>query len=94
LDIVGVDFDRRVRWHKLPVVSHGQFACCPRTIHHHRSQNPETNMVTILIIILILMLIGAFPAWPHATSWGYGPFGGIGVILVIVIIVLLLRGGL
>jgi Protein of unknown function (DUF3309) len=45
---------------------------------------------TILIIILILVLLGAVPAWPYATNWGYGPSGIIGVILVIVAIFALL----
>ena len=48
---------------------------------------------TILLIILILMLIGAFPAWPHSRSWGYGPSGGLGLV-VIIIIVLLVMGRL
>jgi hypothetical protein len=48
---------------------------------------------TILLIVLILMLIGAFPAWPHSRSWGYGPSGGLGLV-VIIIIVLLLMGRL
>jgi hypothetical protein len=46
---------------------------------------------TILIIILILILIGAFPAWPHSSGWGYGPSGVVGLILIILLI-LLLRG--
>jgi Protein of unknown function (DUF3309) len=45
---------------------------------------------TILLIILILVLIGAFPAWPHSRSWGYGPSGGLGVIVVILIVLLLM----
>ena len=43
-------------------------------------------MRTILIIILILLLIGAFPAWPYSTGWGYYPAGGIGLVLLILII--------
>ncbi|CAN5511478.1 MAG: DUF3309 family protein [Chthoniobacterales bacterium] len=46
-------------------------------------------MGTILIIILILLLIGAFPAWPYSSSWGYFPTGGIGLILLIVLILVL-----
>jgi len=45
---------------------------------------------TILIIILILALIGAFPAWPHSSGWGYYPSGGIGLVLLILIILLLM----
>jgi hypothetical protein len=47
-------------------------------------------MRTILLIILILLLIGAFPAWPYSSGWGYYPAGGIGLILLIVIILALL----
>jgi hypothetical protein len=47
-------------------------------------------ITTILIIILILALIGAFPTWPHARNWGYGPSGLLGVILVVVLILLLM----
>ena len=36
-------------------------------------------MSTILLVILILFLVGALPAWPHSTNWGYGPSGGLGV---------------
>lgn len=46
-------------------------------------------MGTILIIILILLLVGAFPAWPYSSSWGYVPTGGIGLILLIVLILVL-----
>jgi len=44
---------------------------------------------TVLLVVLILLLIGAFPAWPHSRSWGYGPSGITGVILIILIILLL-----
>jgi hypothetical protein len=45
---------------------------------------------TILIIVLILLLVGALPAWPHSSGWGYGPTGGLGLLLVVVIILLVL----
>lgn len=48
-------------------------------------------MRAILLIILILLLIGALPAWPYSTGWGYYPSGGFGLILVIVLLVVLLR---
>ncbi len=44
---------------------------------------------TVLLIILILLLVGAFPAWPHAASWGYVPSGGVGLVLLIVLILFL-----
>lgn len=47
-------------------------------------------MTTVLIIILVLLLVGAFPSWPHAAGWGYGPSGIIGVVLVILLVLLLL----
>jgi hypothetical protein len=45
---------------------------------------------TILLVLLILMLIGAFPAWPHSRSWGYGPTGGLGLLVIILIVLILL----
>lgn len=48
------------------------------------------SLGTILIIILILILLGAFPAWPHSRSWGYGPSGVLGLVLVIVLILMLM----
>jgi len=45
---------------------------------------------TILVIILILLLLGAIPAWPYSSGWGYGPSGILGVILIIVLILWLL----
>ena len=47
------------------------------------------SLGTILLIVLILMLVGAFPAWPHSRSWGYGPTGGLGLVVVILLILLL-----
>jgi len=48
------------------------------------------SLGTILIIVLVLMLIGAIPAWPHSSGWGYYPSGGLGLVLTVVIILLLL----
>jgi hypothetical protein len=44
----------------------------------------------LLIIILVVLLLGALPAWPYSTGWGYYPSGGLGLVLLIVIILLLL----
>ena len=49
------------------------------------------SLGTILLIVLILMLVGAFPSWPHSSSWGYGPSGVLGLV-VVVLLVLLLTG--
>ena len=46
-------------------------------------------MGTILLIILILLLVGALPAWPYSSGWGYYPSGGLGLILLILIILAL-----
>lgn len=48
------------------------------------------SVTTILIIVLILFLLGAFPAWNHSASWGYGPSGGIGLVLVILLVLVLM----
>jgi hypothetical protein len=45
----------------------------------------------ILLIILILLVIGALPAWPYSTGWGYYPSGGLGLVLLILLFVVLLR---
>ena len=50
-------------------------------------------MGLLFLIIVLLLLFGAFPAWPHARNWGYGPSGILGVVLVI-LLVLLLMGAL
>ena len=48
------------------------------------------SLGTILLIILIVVLIGAFPAWPYSSGWGYYPAGGVGTVLVIILILVLL----
>ena len=45
---------------------------------------------TILLIILVLLLIGALPAWPYSSGWGYFPSGTLGLILVILLVLVLL----
>jgi hypothetical protein len=47
-------------------------------------------MNTILLIVLVLLLVGALPAWPHSSGWGYGPSGGLGLVLVILLILVLM----
>jgi hypothetical protein len=44
----------------------------------------------ILLIILILLLVGALPAWPYSSGWGYYPSGGLGLVLLVLIILLLM----
>jgi hypothetical protein len=47
-------------------------------------------MNLILLIIVIILLIGALPAWPYSTGWGYYPSGGLGLILIIILILILI----
>lgn len=49
-----------------------------------------STLGTILLVILILALVGAIPAWPYSSGWGYGPSGGVGLVLLIVVILLLM----
>lgn len=48
------------------------------------------NTVIILIIILVLLGAGAFPAWPHSATWGYGPTGSVGVIILVILVLMLM----
>lgn len=47
-------------------------------------------MSTILLVVLILLLIGAFPAWPYSTGWGYGPSGILGTLLIILVVLIVM----
>jgi len=49
----------------------------------------EDTMGTILLIILGLLLIGALPAWPYSSGWGYYPSGGLGLVLLILLVLVL-----
>ena len=51
------------------------------------------SISTILLIILVLLLIGALPAWPYSSGWGYYPSGGMGLVLI-VLVVLVVTGRL
>ena len=46
-------------------------------------------MGVILLIILVVLFLGAFPTWPYARSWGYGPSGLLGLLLIIILLLLL-----
>ena len=49
------------------------------------------SISTILLILLVLLLIGALPAWPYSSGWGYYPSGGLGLV-VIILLVLVVAG--
>jgi uncharacterized protein DUF3309 len=51
----------------------------------------EAHVRFIVLILLLLLVLGALPAWPYSTGWGYYP-SGIGLIILIIVAVLLLRG--
>ena len=44
------------------------------------------SLGTILLIVLIVLLIGALPAWPYSSSWGYYPSGGLGLVVLILLV--------
>lgn len=44
----------------------------------------------ILLIVVVLLLVGALPAWPYSSGWGYWPSGGLGLVLLVLIILLLM----
>lgn len=48
-------------------------------------------MYTILMVLLVLLLLGALPAWPYSSGWGYYPSGGLGLLLIIVLVLMLTR---
>ena len=48
------------------------------------------SLGTILLVVIVLMLVGVIPAWPHSSSWGYGPSGALGLVLVVVVVLLLM----
>jgi sterol desaturase/sphingolipid hydroxylase (fatty acid hydroxylase superfamily) len=64
----------------------------PEAARLPRSTNKEHAMGigTILLIILVLLLIGALPAWPYSSGWGYWPSGGLGLIVLIVVLLVVL----
>jgi hypothetical protein len=47
-------------------------------------------MSTILLLIVVLLLVGALPAWPYSSRWGYYPSGGLGLVLIILLVLLLM----
>jgi uncharacterized protein DUF3309 len=79
------DRDRRSRYSPY----NPRAACFLLSYVPGEQRNTVTSLGTILLIVLILMLVGVLPVWPHASSWGYGPSGIVGVILVVVLVLFL-----
>jgi hypothetical protein len=42
-------------------------------------------MRTLLVVVLVLLLLGALPAWPYSTGWGYFPSAGFLLLLVLIL---------
>lgn len=40
----------------------------------------------VLVILLVLLLVGAFPVWPYAAAFGYGPASVLFFVLVIILV--------
>ena len=67
-----------------------EHAACTAGGNNTASPMEETmNLGTILLIVLVLALVGAIPAWPYSTGWGYYPAGGVGLLVLIVLILLI-----
>jgi hypothetical protein len=64
--------------------------CVNRQSLQVQQQGAAMTLGTILLIVVVLMLIGALPTWPHSTSWGYGPSGGLGVVLLVLVVLLVM----
>jgi hypothetical protein len=47
-------------------------------------------MNLLLLIILLILIVGALPAWPYSSGWGYFPSGTLGLILFILLVLVLL----
>lgn len=43
---------------------------------------------TLLLILVILALVGALPAWPYSSGWGFYPSGGLVLLLVLILLLL------
>jgi hypothetical protein len=70
--------------------SSARFQWTKRALGNAHSKKTDQAMRFILLLILLLLVIGALPAWPYSTGWGYYP-SGLGVVLLIVLLVVLLR---
>lgn len=56
---------------------------------HHPVVVRSISLMWFLILLILLLSIGAFPAWPYSTGWGYYPSGGFGLLFFILLILLL-----
>lgn len=49
----------------------------------------RSPLFIVLLVVLILLVVGALPAWPYSTGWGYYPSGGLGLLLLILVLLVL-----
>lgn len=49
----------------------------------------RSPLFIVLLVVLILLVIGALPAWPYSTGWGYYPSGGLGLLLLVLVLLVL-----
>jgi uncharacterized protein (TIGR03382 family) len=47
--------------------------------------------VGVILALLVALLILSLPSWPYATTWGYYPSGGLGILLLVVLVLLFSR---
>jgi hypothetical protein len=43
-------------------------------------------LFNLLLVLLLIMAVVSFPAWPHSSSWGYYPSGGLVSLLVLLVV--------
>ncbi len=43
---------------------------------------------TVILIIVVLLLVGALPAWPYSSGWGYAPSGVLTIVLIVLVVLL------
>jgi hypothetical protein len=43
-------------------------------------------LMILLIVLLVVACVGTVPAWPHASGWGYGPSGGLGLVVLVLLL--------
>ena len=63
-------------------------------VHGAVKEMGRNRMLQTIVLVcagsIDLIDLGALPAWPYSSGWGYYPSGGLGVLLIIVLILLLL----
>jgi hypothetical protein len=48
------------------------------------------SLASVILLLVVLMLVGALPAWPHSSHWGYAPSGALGTVFIIILILFFL----